>query len=106
MVRWTEAGEFAHSGRLERLPATQEFAVDLGDRFLDLAGSVIVGDKFGNLGVRFLRHIIHLWPQARTTHRKIILGAMAGTPGELAPGLATALETFDQRATQDCLEQI
>jgi len=52
------------AGLLERLSAAQEFAVDLGDRFHDFAGSVIVGDKFGNLGVRFLGHIIHLWPQA------------------------------------------
>ena len=30
----TEGGEhFAHGGLLERLPAAQQFAVDLGDRF-------------------------------------------------------------------------
>src|SRR5258708_1305288 len=94
-------GHFAHSDSLERLPAAQQFAVDLGDRFQDLAGSVVVGDELGNLGVRLLRHIIHLWPQARVAHREVILGAMTGAVGAFASRLATAFVTLDQRAAQD-----
>jgi hypothetical protein len=52
--RWKQGGAFAHNGLLERLPAAQEFAVDLGDRFQDFAGPAIVGNELGNLGVRFL----------------------------------------------------
>src|SRR5260370_41895994 len=50
---------FAHGGRLERLPAAQQFAIDLGDRFYDLAGSGVVGDELAYLSVRFLRRKIY-----------------------------------------------
>src|SRR5438552_3110773 len=65
---------------------------------------MVVGQQLGGLGVRLLRHVIHLWPQARVAHRKIILGAMAWTVGAFAAWLAAAFVTLDERATQDGLE--
>ena len=38
-------------------------------------------------------------------HRKVVLGAMAGTVGALASWLATAFVPLDQRAAQDRLER-
>ena len=58
-----------------------------------------------NLGVSLLRHIIHLWPQARVAHRKVVLGAMAGAVGAFAPRLATSFVAFDEGAAEDCFER-
>ena len=95
---------FAHGDPLERLSSAQQLAIDLADLLQDLAGSMVVGQQLGGLGVRLLRHVIHLWPQARVAHRKIILGTMAWTVGAFASRLATAFVTLDERATQDGLE--
>ena len=48
--RCMEGGKrFAHGDPLERLPPAQQFAVDLADRFEDLAGPMVVGQVLGRL---------------------------------------------------------
>ena len=58
-----------------------------------------------SLSVRLLRHVIHLRPQARVAHRKIVLGAMTGTGGAFASRLATWFVALDEGAAQDRFER-
>src|SRR5215472_649629 len=55
-------------------------------------------------GVRLLRHIGHLRPQAGIADRQIILGAMTGAVGALASRLAAAFVAFDERTAKDHME--
>ena len=91
----------AHDASSERLAATQQLAVDLADLLQNLSGSLIVGEKLGNLLESLLRHVIHLWTQAWKTHGKIVLGSMPRTIGTFASRLAAALVSFDKRTAQD-----
>ena len=94
-----------HGNSLKLLSTAQKFAVDLGDRFQDLAGSLVVGKELRNLIVRLLRYVIHLRPQTRVAHRKIVLGAMTGAVGALASRFATSFVALDEGTAEDRLER-
>jgi hypothetical protein len=89
----------AHNASSERLAPTQQLAVDLADLLQNLSGSLIVGEKLGDLLASLLRNIIHLRTQTWITHGKIVLGPMPWTIGTFAPGLAASLVSFDKRTT-------
>src|SRR5437870_2481577 len=71
----------------------------------DGLNAVVVGQELCGLTVRFLRYIIHLRPQARVAHRKIVLGAMTGTVGAFASRLATSFVALDEGAAEDRFER-
>jgi hypothetical protein len=103
-----EGGErgrsLAHRCPLECLSTAQQFAIDLGNLFEDLANPMIVGYTRADLGVVGLRDVIHLRRSARVTYGQVVLGAVSGTLRALAAGLATALVALDERAAQDRLQ--
>src|SRR6267378_4092890 len=96
---------FDHGDSLKLLSPAQQFAVDLGDRLQDFADSLVVGKELRNLIVRLLRYVVHLRPQARVAHRKIVLGAMTGAVGALASWFATSFVALDERTAKDRLER-
>src|ERR1700686_3363076 len=66
---------------------------------------MVVGEALRRLRVGLLGHVIHLRPQARIAHRKIVLGAMTGTVGASASRLATSFEALDEGAAKDRFER-
>jgi hypothetical protein len=89
---------FAHA--LQHLSPAQKFAIDLADLLHDLAEPAVVGERFGDLPLRILGHVIHLRVPSRVADGEVILGAMARTTGTFASWLAARFVSFDEGAAE------
>ena len=65
---------------------------------------MVVGQELCRLRVRFLRHVIHLRPQARIADRQVVLGAVPRAVGAFASRLAASFVALDERTTENRVE--
>jgi hypothetical protein len=78
--------------------------IDGADLVQDLAETMVVGETLAGLALIVLGDVIHLRLPAIVTDREVVLGAMTGAAGALAPRLAAWLVALDERASQKTIE--